>query len=191
MPTLAERRTTTRAAAWWRPSFTACVYPLREGCRWRALPVDFPPWPTVSYHFQAWQRRGVWERVTLALGLAWRRQALGIQRREPRHAILDSQSVKSAAQGEERGYHGGKQVKGRSRHVAVDSEGSLLAVHVTGANCSDSAEAGVVMAQAMDNCPSLESFTADQGYKVQAQEAARCLDRDLVISKKRRGGAFR
>ena len=97
------------------------------------------------------------------LNTRWREQELGRGRRAPRHGILDSQSVKTAAQGEARGFHGGKKIKGRSRHVAVDSQGTLLAVHVTAANQADSPQAGPVMAQALERFGSLESFTADQG----------------------------
>ncbi len=107
------------------------------------------------------------------LTTCWREQELGRGRRAPRHAILDSQSVKSAAEGEARGFHGGKQIKGRWRHMAVASQGTLLAVHVTAANASDSSQAGTVMAQASERVASLESFTADQGYQRQAEHAAR------------------
>ena len=151
----------------------ACLYRLREGCRWRALPHDFPPYDTVHDHFVRWQERGVWQEAVAVLGTRWREQELGRSRRAPKHAILDSQSVKSATEGEARGFHGGKQVKGRSRHVAVDSQGTLLAVHVSAANASDSSQAGTVMAQALERVASLESFTADQGYRRQAEHAAR------------------
>ena len=79
----------------------------------------------------------------------WRERSLGDQRRAGSLAILDSQSVKSAAEGDVRGFHAGKKVKGRSRHVAVDSQGSLLAVRVMAASASDSTEASAVMAQAV------------------------------------------
>lgn len=119
------------------------------------------------------------------LGTRWREVTLGRGRRAPRHAILDSQSVKTAAEGEERGFHGGKKIKGRSRHVAVDSQGTLLAVRVTAANKADSAEAGAVMVAAVGRHPSLESFTADKSYQRQAERAARALlGRDLHITAK-------
>ena len=163
----------------------ACLYRLREGCRWRALPHDFPPYDTVHDHFQRWQERGVWQEAVLVLNTRWREQELGRGRRAPRHAILDSQSVKSAAEGEARGFHGGKKIKGRSRHVAVDSQGTLLAVHVTAANQSDSAQAGTVMTRALERVASLESFTADQGYRRQAEHAAHeTLGVDLHVTAK-------
>ena len=165
----------------------ACLYRLREGCRWRALPHDFPPYDTVHDHYQRWQARGVWQEAVAVLGTRWREVSLGRGRRLPKHAILDSQSVKSAAEGEARGFHGGKKVTGRSRHVAVDSQGTLLAVHVTGANKADGAEAAAVMIQACERHPSIESFTADQSYQRQAEAAAReLLGRDLHVTAKPR-----
>ena len=112
------------------------------------------------------------------------RPKLGRGRRAPRHAILDSQSVKTAAEGQARGFHGGKKIKGRARHVAVDSQGPLLAVHVTAANQSDSSQAGAVMAQAKAAAPELEGCTADQGFRRQAQAAAHALDCELHTTHK-------
>ena len=162
----------------------AILYRLREGCRWRALPHDFPPWDTVYDHWRRWKQRGVWAEAVRALNTRWREAKLGRGRRAPRHAILDSQSVKTAAEGEAHGFHGGKKIKGRSRHVAVDSQGTLLAVHVTAANASDSSQAGAVMVQARDSYPDLESFTADQGFRRQAQRAAHALDCELHVTAK-------
>ena len=162
----------------------AILYRLREGCRWRALPHDFPPYATVHDHWQRWQQRGVWQEAVLVLNTRWREVSLGRGRRAPRHAILDSQSVKTAAEGEARGFHGGKMIKGRSRHVAVDSQGTLLAVHVTAAHASDSSQAGAVMAQAKASYPDLESFTADQGFRRQAEAAAHALDCELHVTAK-------
>lgn len=153
----------------------AILYRLREGCRWRALPHDFPPYTAVFDHWRRWKKRGVWQEAVAALGVRWREVALGRGRRAPRHAILDSQSVKTAAEGQERGFHGGKKVKGRSRHVAIDSQGTLLAVHVCAANKADGVEAEAVMVQACERHPSIESFTADASYQRQAEQVARAV----------------
>lgn len=169
----------------------ACFYRLREGCRWRALPHDFPGWSTVASHFRLWRKRGVWAQAVLVLNTHHRERALGRARRAPRHAILDSQSVKTAAEGEAHGFHGGKKIKGRSRHVAVDSQSPLLAVHVTAANVSDSSQAGAVMAQAKDTYPDLESLTADQGFRRQAEAAAHALDCELHVAHKPKKRALR
>ena len=89
----------------------AILYRVREGCRWRALPHDFPPWDTVYDHWRRRQKRGVWQQAVLVLGTRWREVSLGRARRAPRHAILDRQSVKTAVEGEARGFHGGKKIK--------------------------------------------------------------------------------
>lgn len=104
---------------------------------WRALPADFPPWPTVYYYFRKWNRDatltrmhdGLREQVRLAEG----RQA------EPSAAILDSQSVRGAetVAKPSRGFDAGKNVNGRKRHIAVDTCGLLLVVLVTGAGIQD------------------------------------------------------
>ena len=91
--------------------------------------------------------------------MRWREVKPGRARTAPRQAIPASQS---AAEGQERGFHGGKRVKGRLRHVVIDSQGTLLAVQVTTANKADGAQASAVMVQAVEGHPSIESFPADK-----------------------------
>ena len=92
--------------------------------------------------------------------------------------------MKTAAEGEEHGFHGGKKTRVVRATVAVDSRGTLLAVRVTAANKSDSAQAGTVMARAKEAYPSLGSFTADQGYRRQAEAAAHAPDRERHVTAK-------
>ena len=162
----------------------AILYVAREGCRWRSLPHDFPPWETVYDHFRRWQERGVWEELAAALARADRRRAG--REPEPSVALIDSQSVKSAGSGEERGFHGGKQVKGRSRHVVTDTGGRILAVRVTSAQKGDSPEAGPVLAQAKERFEKLEATVGDEGYKLQARAAAARLGMPLRTVKKKK-----
>ncbi len=72
-----------------------------EGCRWRALPHDFPPWDTVYDHWRRWQKRGVWPEAVAVLGIRWGEGALGRGRRALRRAILDRQSVQDRRRGRE------------------------------------------------------------------------------------------
>ena len=53
----------------------ACLYLGAEGCRWRALPKDFPPWQTVRWWWDRFRREGVWDRATRALTPAARTAA--------------------------------------------------------------------------------------------------------------------
>jgi putative transposase len=118
-----------------REVLNALFYLNREGCSWRALPHDLPPWKTVYNYFRAWSADGTWPLLVDALRLRVRRAAG--RDPEPRAAYIDSQSVKTAQGGEARGYDGGKKVRGRKRHVVVDSLGLLLAVLVTAADVDD------------------------------------------------------
>src|SRR5215472_5933897 len=46
-----------------REVVNAILYLTREGCSWRALPHDFPPWKTVYNYFEQWKRDGTWDRL--------------------------------------------------------------------------------------------------------------------------------
>ncbi len=108
-----------------RMILNAIFYVLKTSCPWRYLPKDFPPWQTVFYHFRQWQRRGRWFNVHEALRQATRKQAG--RHPHPSAAVLDSQSVKTAAEGARfRGFDGNKKIKGRKRQVLVDTLGLVV-----------------------------------------------------------------
>ncbi|MEO0407488.1 MAG: IS5 family transposase [Cyanobacteria bacterium P01_A01_bin.135] len=122
----------------------AIFYVLRSGCAWRMLPGDLPVWQTVYSYFRNWQRAGVWERINRYLREWVRRKAR--RRASPSAAIIDSQSVKiGSLTGNSCGFDGGKKVKGRKRHVLVDTLGLVILVVVTAANVSDKAGAEVLL----------------------------------------------
>ena len=107
----------------------------KTGCQWRMLPQEFGPWETVYGYFRRWRRAGVWTRVMDTLR-QWERQSQG-RLPEPSACCADSQSIKTATQGEDVGFDGHKKIKGRKRHILVDTLGLLVAVVVTAANVDD------------------------------------------------------
>jgi putative transposase len=113
----------------------AILYVVRTGCQWRMLPKDFPKWSTVYGIFWKWRNAGVWQKLHDALR-AKTRLAAG-KKSTPTVAIVDSQSIRTAEGGEQRGYDAAKSITGRKRHVAVDTLGLLLAVVVHRADCQD------------------------------------------------------
>lgn len=119
-----------------RAIVNAIFYIVVAGCAWRMLPKDLPNWKTVYHYFRAWRLDGTWERVHAQL-VQWERVVQGRQN-VPSAASLDSQSVKSATPAAlEVGFDGGKKIKGRKRHLMVDTLGLVMMVVVTAANVSD------------------------------------------------------
>lgn len=147
-----------------RELVNALLYLTKEGCSWRALPHDFGiPWRTAYNYFRAWDADGTWGRMVTALREAVRVKA----RREPTPsaACIDSQSVKTALGGAAVGTDGGKKVRGRKRHIVVDTMGLLLAVVVTAANVDDARGAEAAFARLpAEEFPRLAKVWADGKY---------------------------
>jgi len=127
----------------------ACAYVVCTGCAWRLLPKSFPPWRGVYKAFSRWAAAGTFEAMHERLRQQWR-DRIG-RDPEPTVAIIDAQSTRSTAQGGMTGFDAGKKVKGRKRHLVVDTLGLLLAVTVTSASVQDRDAAAPVVAQAMAN----------------------------------------
>jgi putative transposase len=126
-----------------RQVLNAILYLTVTSCQWRMLPRTYPPWQSVYHYFRAWRDAGTWQRIHTTLRAAGRRRAG--RYKHPTTGCMDSQSVKTCGGRGIRGYDAGKQVKGRTRHLVVDTLGLRLAVLVTAASVSDPAGARLVL----------------------------------------------
>src|SRR5881394_3219336 len=140
----------------------ACFYIVRSGCAWRLLPKSFPPWRGVYSAFKRWSAAGTFEVMHDRLRQQWR-ERIG-RDPEPTAAIIDSQSTRSTAQGGISGFDAGKKVKGRKRHLVVDTLGLLIAVSITSASVQDRDGAAPVVAQAVAKVPGLKRLYTDAAY---------------------------
>jgi len=167
-----------------REVFNGLRYILKTGAPWRWMPNDLPPWAAVYQQAQRWLAAGCFEALAEDLRAVLRQ--LAGRSAEPTAAILDSRTLRSTPEsGPRAGYDGAKRKRGSKLHMAVDTLGHLLALHVTPANADDRAEVGR-LAQAVQDTTgeSVDIAFVDAGYNgPNAAAAAQAHGIELVVVK--------
>jgi transposase len=156
-----------------REVFNGLRWVIRTGAQWRMMPHDLPPWATVYQQAQRWQAAGVFEAIVHDL-----REVLRVvagRREQPTAAIFDSRTLQSTPESGGRAeYDGAKRRRGSKLHMAVDTLGHLLALHVTPADAQDRAQVDALASQVQAvTGQHVELAYVDHGYSGhQAEQAA-------------------
>jgi putative transposase len=130
-----------------------------SGCQWRMLPREYPAWQSVYTYFQQWRDNRTWRQIHNTLH-AQVRKRVG-RHKHPTAGALDSQSVKTTQLPGVRGSDSGKRVKGRKRHILVDTLGLLLEGVVTSAAVSDPTGAKLLLKRLGGACKKLRRIWVD------------------------------
>ena len=143
------------------------MYILSTGCQWRAIPKDLPPRSTLFGYFELWDYDGTLDRIHHSLYVKCR-EAIG-REASPTACVIDSQSVKGAEKRgaciDPSGYDAGKKIKGKKRHILVDTVGLLVHAIVHPANIQDRDGGVLVLGTLFGRFPFLKKLFADGGYQ--------------------------
>ena len=147
-----------------REILNVIFYIVDGGIKWRSMPHDLPPWQSVYYYFRQWTKSGRWEQLNTTLREQVQRKAN--RNPEPSAAVLDSQSVKTTeeAAADTRGYDSSKQIKGRKRHLLVDTIGLVVKVVTLAANIQDRDGAQTLFRKIRGTLTRLQKVWADGAW---------------------------
>jgi transposase len=166
-----------------REVFNGLRYIVKTGAPWRFMPHDLPPWAAVYQQTQRWLSADSFADVAGDLRAVLRMAAE--REPEPSAVIFDSRTLRSSPEsGERAGYDGAKRKRGAKVHLAVDTPGHVVALHVTPASTDDRAEVGRLAAEVQaETSDSVELGFVDQGYsgpKPAAAASAHGIDLEVV-----------
>jgi len=147
-----------------REIINAILYLVKTGCQWRMLPKDFPQWQLVYYYFCNWNKDGTIEQIHESLVEKIRVKAG--KKEEPTVGIIDAQSIRTTCvSSQSSGFDAGKKIKGRKRHLVVDTLGLILCAVVHSADIQDRDGAKIVLAALKEKWKKIIKIIADGGYR--------------------------
>ena len=165
------------------------IYLLENGCKWEGLPPEYGNYKSVWYYYHKWMVFGVLEKLLYTLNQKLRMEQG--RAAEPSLVMVDSQSVKTPAfSGAEVGYDAGKNVKGRKRHLAVDTEGNVMAAGVTAASVHDKVGAMTLQGD-VEDLQRVKKVIADGAYQGIPPFSAHGRIEWEIVEKKATGGRFK
>jgi len=141
----------------------AILYVVVGGIQWRMLPKEYPNWKSTYHYFRIWRDANIWKRIHNSLRALLRRRIN--RHKHPTAGSIDSQSVKTSEWAKERGFDAGKNIKGRKRHILVDTQGLIFAIKITIASVQDRDAAKSLFKNLDGSCKKLRLIWVDGGYR--------------------------
>lgn len=174
-----------------REIVNAILYVSRTGCAWEYLPHDFPPFKTVYGYFAAWRDDGTVERIHDLLRRRLRRSRGRAE--EPSAVAVDSQTVKASGNAavDTVGFDGNKKIKGRKRHIAVDTLGLVIVLGVSAASLADSPVGRQVLTHVARTTPTVTKAWVDGGYNDKVVEHGAEVGIDVEVVRREPGAGFK